>query len=71
MTAHAKDPVTEFFEDTVTLESAIEDLEAINQIYSESSAQHGREWEEQSIRDTWSENVKGLTKCSDVIDLLT
>ena len=38
VTAHAKDPVTEFFEDTVTLESAIEDLEAINQIYSESSA---------------------------------
>ena len=67
---HLKDPVTEFFEDTVTLESALEELEAINELYTESSTQHGREWGEPAVREAWSQSVKALTKCSEVIPLL-
>ena len=36
--AQAKDPVVEFFEDTVTLESALEALVQIDELYTESSA---------------------------------
>ena len=62
--------MVEFFEDTVTLAAAIEDLVQINELYSEASGQHDREWEEKTVRDTWTKNVKALTLCSNIIPLL-
>ena len=68
--ANQKDPVTEFFEDTVTLASAIEDLESISEIYTESSTQHGREWGEPAVREKWLKEVKAITTCSGIIEPL-
>lgn len=68
--AAQKDPVVEFFEDLTTLEAALESLLQIDELYTEASAQHEREWEEKSVREDWVKHVKALAACSSVIPLL-
>ena len=54
----------------MTLALAVEDLLQINDLYTEASDQHDREWEEKTVRETWTKNVKALTHCSSIIPLL-
>jgi len=65
-----KDPVKEFFEDTVTLHACKERLLDIASTYMKASHEHDREWEEEKVRESWAQSVRSAGSITALMPLI-